>query len=445
MNDCRFLIQCAVTCSTLATLAMTAPVVTDVALAQEKSSRKVTISYRLEGPGFVTARIETNTLANGVGEWVDIGVANYASGLKGDVNGLVPAGARRITWNPRETWPDRSIPDNRVRVVVKAFAPSEPPRYLAVDLDNPRAFAFADTAESVPGGVTNDVYKTRFLLLRRIPAANRTFRQGAPVTEADYDRYSEIAHQTTLSADFYLGVYEVTQDQYRRVMGVNPSLFSSAPDSPMRPVERINGALAGGADNSDMSSPAFVPPTSSFTGKLRELNGGALAFNLPTEAQWEFACRANSGASRFDGGNEAGADLDLIAWHADNWANDPAAVANGNRNQTHAVGLLAANAFGLYDMMGNVAEWTRDGHSAYTAAPTLDPCTGAVPASQRIMRGGAYNATRTSNWFRSAGRMSAKWWSHGEAQGGGADITEEEYAARGFRVCCPAVVGTSAP
>ncbi|HJR06700.1 MAG TPA: SUMF1/EgtB/PvdO family nonheme iron enzyme [Pyrinomonadaceae bacterium] len=159
-------------------------------------------------------------------------------------------------------------------------------------------------------------------------------------------------HQVTIREGFYMGKYEVTQAQWRQVMGKNPSAFKG--DS--LPVEHVSWNDA-----------------QKFIGKLNELNDGFL-YRLPSEAQWEYACRA--GTAEDYAGN-----LDSIAWYKDNSGEQP-----------HPVGQKQANAFGLYDMYGNVWEWCADiWRNNYDGAPTDGSVwSGGGDASLRALRGGSW-------------------------------------------------------
>lgn len=417
---------------TLTLGAVTVPQVTDVDMRQN-AMRKVVISYRIDAPAVVTLSVETNTLANGAGDWIDIGADNLTL-LTGDVDPIVRTpGLKTIVWDAPKAWPDQVFKDNRVRAVVKAYSPDEPPDYLVVNLARPAEKRFFADAASIPDGVGHSRYKTDYLVLRKIPAANVAWRMGSPTPEANRDKYNEVPHRVTLTKDFYLGVYEVTQGQFFRVMGTRPAIYAQVPDADLHPIEGVAADVAAGAANNDMTLPDFVPPATSFTGKLRSLANDGIAYTLPSEAEWEFACRAGSGGVCYDD-----ADLDAVAWHAGNWANDPVCASN----QTHAVGQLRPNAFGLYDMLGNVREWVKDGMVQFTTEEQVDPCQGPVAASTRIMRGGGYldavpaSGVEDVNWLRSAARAGGKWWS--SSKSAAPDLTAAEFALRGFRIACPA-------
>jgi formylglycine-generating enzyme required for sulfatase activity len=156
-------------------------------------------------------------------------------------------------------------------------------------------------------------------------------------------------HTVRISKGFWLGKTEVTQGLWQAVMGSNPSHFNYGDNYP---VERVSW------DNCQ----AFIT-------KLNQMVGGSF-FRLPTEAEWEYACRAGTTGDRFG-------DLDAIAWF------------DGNSGlTTHPVGQKQPNAFGLYDTIGNVWEWCQDWYGeSYTAGYQTDP-TGAASGSWRVKRSG---------------------------------------------------------
>ncbi len=167
-------------------------------------------------------------------------------------------------------------------------------------------------------------------------------------------------HQVTLSA-FYIGRYEVTQAQWTATMGSNPSYFSRYSDSPSRPVEQVSWDM--------IASP----------GGFMFITG----FRLPTEAEWEYAYRADtttafhSYAAQPTGFNDTSL-LGNIAWYE----------ANAG-SQTHAVGGKHANGFGLHDMAGNVSEWCQDWYGPYSSGSLNNP-TGPTTGTSRLLRGGGW-------------------------------------------------------
>jgi formylglycine-generating enzyme required for sulfatase activity len=181
------------------------------------------------------------------------------------------------------------------------------------------------------------------------------FLMGSPNDEKGRVDDEGPQHWVTISNPFYIGKYAVTQEQYVAVMDTNPSCFTGTKN----PVEVVSWNDAA----------AFCRMLSRRTGKT---------IRLPTEAEWEYACRAGT-TTRFYAG-DSDTVLDSISWFEGN-----------SRGTTHPVGGKAANAFGLYDMHGNVAEWCQDFYDAnyYAISPNVDP-TGPTSGSGRVARGGSW-------------------------------------------------------
>ena len=191
--------------------------------------------------------------------------------------------------------------------------------------------------------------------LKLIPTG--TFTMGDANGDSD-----ETPHQVTLTKPFMLGVYEVTQSQYEQVMGNNPSKFKGADN----PVEQVSWDAAV-----------------EFCRKLSSLPAEKAAGNvyrLPSEAEWEYACRAGTTTQYSFGDDES--DLGQYAWYDGN-----------SGRKVHPVGDKQPNAWGLYDMHGNVYEWCQDRFGDYRSGMVTDP-TGPASGSSRVNRGGS--------WFNSA-------------------------------------------
>ena len=222
----------------LSALAAT-PEVSNVTIRQDKLTRGVTITYVLSAPAVVTADILTNALATA---GASIGGA-HLRGMQGDVNRLVPAGARTITWNPLPDWPDVRIDTASVKARVKAYAPELPPDFMVFDLEQGGAVRYYASEEALPfGAVTNDAYKTRYLLLKRMDANGIAWTMGS-LTEKRTNKTiegAETAHTVVLTNDFYIGVYPVTQRQWYLVMGNNPSWNADPGGRGSLPVERVS-------------------------------------------------------------------------------------------------------------------------------------------------------------------------------------------------------------
>jgi formylglycine-generating enzyme required for sulfatase activity len=164
-------------------------------------------------------------------------------------------------------------------------------------------------------------------------------------------------HRVAITKSFYMGKYEVTQEQWQALMGGNPSEFKG----PKNPVEQVSWF-----------------DCQNFISKLKpKVNG--LKPRLPTEAQWEYACRAGSQSAYYYGNR--GADLWQYAWYGESEGGSP-----------HPVGEKEPNAWGLYDMHGNVYEWCSDvyGKSYYRVSPQNDPL-GSDSGENRVLRGGMWS------------------------------------------------------
>ena len=181
-----------------------------------------------------------------------------------------------------------------------------------------------------------------------------SFQMGCIMGSNAYGCYQgeQPVHTVTLTNAFYIGRYEVTQSQWVAKMGSNPSYFQGQADSASRPVERVSWTTIQG----------YLSAT---------------GMRLPTEAEWEYACRAGTQTPFYNGSTDDNT-VGAIAWYSPN-----------SSSQTHAVGGKAANAFGLHDMLGNVWEWVNDWYDTYPSSAQTNP-TGPVSASTRVIRGGSW-------------------------------------------------------
>ena len=182
------------------------------------------------------------------------------------------------------------------------------------------------------------------------------------------------AHRVTLTKPFYMGVFEVTQKQWELVMGSWPasSPSSSYGRGDAYPAYNVSYNDIRGSSSGAQWPASSAVDASSFLGRLRVKTG--LDFDLPTEAQWEYACRAGTATTYYWGDAMDGA----YAWYY-----------NDSDRTTHPVGTKKPNAWGLYDMSGNVWEWCRDWYG--TLAYGTDP-TGSASGSGRVGRGGGWGS-----------------------------------------------------
>lgn len=217
--------------------------------------------------------------------------------------------------------------------------------------------ASSTTGSSLSGNIITIPVKNGIIIdMVRVEAG--TFTMGA-TPEMKYPfLWEKPAHQVTLTNDYYIGKYEVTQALWKAVMGKNPSNFKG--DN--LPVEQVSW-----------------DDCQEFINKLNKITGKK--FRLPTEAEWEYAARGGkkSRGYQYSGSN----NISDVAWYDSN-----------SGNKTHTVGSKQANELGIYDMSGNVLEWCQDWHDDYSSSSQTNP-TGANSGSYRVRRGGSW---RSSAW-----------------------------------------------
>ncbi len=238
----------------------------------------------------------------------------------------------------------------------------------------------------VPKGGWSDEYKTDKLVLRRIEPG--TFTMGSPQDELGRER-GETQHEVTLTQPFYIGVFEVTQRQWERVMGTWPSVFKNERYRDGRPVEKVSyNDIRGARDGANWPATNSVD-AASFMGRLRARTGKA--FDLPTEAQWEYACRAGTETALNTGKNLTDKETCPNMAEAGRYkGNSGDGAQNGDTKVgTAEAGSYPPNAWGLYDLHGNVWEWCLDWRGNYPGTES-DP-KGAVSGSYRRYRGGSWN------------------------------------------------------
>jgi formylglycine-generating enzyme required for sulfatase activity len=268
----------------------------------------------------------------------------------------------------------------------------QPDEYLLIDLSGGADATNypVSTLAAVPAGGWTEEHRTTMLVLRRIPAG--TFTMGSPTGELGRDRNSdETQHQVTLTLDFYIGVFEVTQEQWYRVMGDWPSFFTNATYRDSRPVEKVSyNDIRGSSAGAGWPGSSAVDATS-FMGHLRAKTG-LTTLDLPTEAQWEYVCRAGTTTALNSGNNLTSIwsdpNMDEMGRY---FHNGGSAWTRGGDTKvgTARVGSYLPNGWGLYDMHGNVWEWCLDWYASTYPGTVVDPA-GAASGSNRVYRGGSW-------------------------------------------------------
>ena len=332
----------------------------------------VKISYKLTGaPAVVTVDIQTNSMSDASGAWVSIG--GEAMGvLGGEANKLVGRLDTELNayWFPSVSFQGRNIASGGIRAEVKAWPTNCPPDYMTVDLTAPTstvcAIRFYTSTNALPGGFTNLAYKTDRLLMRKIPAAGVVWWMGAPADETNYQKW-DVRHKVMLTEDYYAAVYETTQAQYMNINGsLNRCSYTHYSDSAVRPFQQAQLSTLRGQVKSAVSGywpeNGHTVTVSSVIGKLRRKCGIA-DIDLPTEAQWEYACRAGTGTALPSGKSYTTANLKEIAWCTDNISETVFDTESGEYvtlKIPRVVGTKPPNNWGLYDMIGNVFEFCLD-------------------------------------------------------------------------------------
>ena len=304
------------------------------------------------------------------------------------------------------------------------FAPGDKskmpyPFYMVIDLAKGTAATaedkypvtyeyFASLAEATNKyNAAKSEYRTTKLVMRKIPAGS--FVMGSPADEVGRESQTwmnkETQHPVTLTHDFYFGIYPVTQKQYQLVMGTNPSQFQTDAETVgeyevnSRPVEKVSYQMVRGTTAQkgcnvdalmDVQGVAGLVDETSFLGLLRTRTG-LETLDLPTDAQWEYASRANTQMSTYFANN--------VTTAADNALRNQYLWDSSNaQSKSHGVGQKIPNAWGLYDTLGNVCEWCRDRVTAASATTKDDWGSDAVTDPIRQVANG--NVTgRGGDWY----------------------------------------------
>lgn len=398
------------------------PRITGLAMSRAAEERNYTIEFTLEGgPAIVTLDIQTNVSGD---VWASVG-RGAMSGIYAETNHVRLAyGAIdclvgitnipiRCHWNPYADWPDTLLESGRIRAVANVWEKSAPPDFMAVDLTRANTVRFYESAAMLPGGITDGRYKTSELLMRKIPAKNVRWRMGtvgSPGASGGFGAQPE--HYVTFTNDYYLAVYEFTCGQASNLFAsVGTGSFSfkltDYPDRYIRgmykPIEGSFPHLRGKYTNADSvcvwPRDGHVVNTKSLIGRLRGFACNIL-FDMPTEAQWEYACRAGT-STRYYSGEET---PESIGWYT--------------ASALHDVGELDSNAWNLYDTEGNMCEWCLDCWDEHGLSMTVDVTEPPGPAysnqTQRVVRSCGYNwginCTGSATRYRSDSWAGLRLW-----------------------------------
>ena len=429
MNYIKKSFVCAVAAGT-ATLATATPVVGNVTMSQGNSGRLVTITYTLTEDAVVTLDVQTNATPNAATGWASIG-GEAVCNAKGAVWRKVTSadadgqGKYTITWRPDLSWTDANgkgfnIANGCAKAVVTAWSLDNTPNYMVVDISEgalPNTQHYYCSTNFLPGGLFgNDDYRTSKIVMRKIMAKDVKWTMGS-VSEAGRESAREKTHPVQLTNNYYIGVFELTQSQFILARkGSSTALptpsFNLEGYKAMRPMEQLsyNELRATGTTSPDANALwPNAPGADSLLGLLRAKTN--IDFDLPTDAEWEFACRAGNGEGKWGNGavyQNMNTDSNLPGRYKGNSGTVSNMSTADASVGTAIVGIYAPNDWGLYDMHGNVYEWCLDWYAddvsslAYSAedkaciAPInvnlANPSSPAVgTSSKRVIHSGAYS------------------------------------------------------
>ena len=442
--EIKKLTAAALAAATSATLTAAVPDISGVTMEQS-ATRRVTITYTLaDAPAVVTLDVQTNANTSAAADdpgWTSIG-GEAVWNATGDVWKKVETGSRTITWRPDHSWPDHKIADGGARAVVTAWALDNTPDYMVVDLAVANTVRYYPAVDFLPGSeigqtgtITNNLaYKTSQLVMRKIMARGVEWTMGSAAGETQRSTATETAQRVTLTNNYYIGVFEVTQAQWKNITPSSSTTPKFSVDGDIRPMEgACYNELRSSNTTSDNASYHWPkdPNPSSFLGLLRSKTG--LDFDLPSDAQWEFAARAGYGSGYWNDGSvvlnkDEDANLDKLGRYRYNGGQilngtsyvDPA-VDCGVTNGTAIVGSYVPNSWGLYDMHGNVWEWCLDWYAGDITA--LHGAVNTSASTHRVLRGGS--------WYMPAGCCRSAYRNNGMPY-------NQNPGGYGFRVVCTA-------
>ena len=418
-------------------------------LKYDAASHTMSVDYVLSNAAaIVTFDLQTNVVVNGetTSEWVSIGAEHYQS-VKGNFNRVVTNVNERqtVSWVPYEDWPQR-VKAGQLRAVLTAWSTNSPPDYCVVNINRldtqsgtgiENRVRYYLSAKHLPyGGLDNSMYWTSNMVMRRVHAAGRTFRMGSPWTElggrGNYGHRipNELAVTVTFTKDYWMAIFPMTCAQTYYAFNSRGNHSSNGDKGPMTGHRWSDFRIGlSGSANSSYNSTDYDWPNNvehphligenSYFGKMKTNTG--LEFDFPTEAQWEFACRAGTDTMYYDGKKDYFSTATNDIYMAElGWFKK-------NCSAVQSVMGFPPNPWGFYDMHGNVQEFCLDHFPAETSAYTTSgsynmrtpghyvdyggPSTGptkdynGVTGYHRVRKGGMYNSESYS--CRSASRSSA--------------------------------------
>ena len=439
------------------------PQASDVKISRNRAGDAFKIQYRLSAPAVVTVDVRVG----------DVSVGETAlTNATGDVNALMGAGRHAVRWPVPAGWSAR---DADVKAVVTAWATNCPPDYMVINLTNANErIAYYTSTNALPAPLSDERWRTEYLVLRKIPAAGVVWRMGPnPYEPIDMSvENCKASRLVMLTEDFYLGVYEMTRRQNNAAQGwAGCTSYGSARDTSgfqtqwaqwADEMANVKDIPVGRQSYYSLRGGRELPAEQTWPASGRKVFGGSLLtmrnrlkvdFDLPTDVQWEFACRAGTSGQNYLNVDtrESSARLGEIAWYGANSSN-----ATYQACFPQPVGLKAPNAFGLYDMLGNSGEWCvnwapKTPSPDFSATLEIDPVGPAECVVNKQAadadQGPNYRAWRGGNFGSAAACVrSGASYGNGQSWGDGRRLntdpggSSETYRyGNGYRVWAPAM------
>ena len=397
----------------------------------------------------VDNHVEVDYVLSGEDAIVTMAVATDAAGtaflderkvtaLEGAVNRQVKVSAsesdtRHIRWDVLR---DGATLNAGASVVLTAWTLDAPPDILTFSPLHADSVRFYTSTNALPGGLMDRRYRCDEIVMRKIPAKGVTWKMGT--ASGNYVKENEKPqHSITLTNDYYMGFFEVTAAQYYAITGVNVASAAAkgmtydVKDHAIVPASGVSyDAIRGSkADGIDWPTTKSTVSSGSFLGLLRKKTGLS-GLDIPTEAEWEYACRAGCQYQLYDNNWLERAKVPALGWCYENAPKD-----SGGYNFPVECGRLKPNWWGLYDMLGNASEWCKDwadsdANKNYTP-PEQNPQDGpvSVDTNTRAVRG----AFAASSWqdMAIARRMA-------DTPDTATNAGRGTNRAHGFRLVCPA-------
>ena len=373
-----------------------------IEVARDASTGLITVTYSLSATDGETEGIVTADLIGADGAVV----ADALGNATGDVFRRVAVGSvRSFSWKPGAA---AAGAGTGCSFRLTAWNLTSPPDYMAIDLTGGKGVWYYENSAQVPGGVKDRAYYLHKLLMRKIPAAMVKWHQGSATPHANSGE--QIQRWTTLTDDFYIGVYELTRGQYWFVDTTETGIRAST----LRKTDVTLQMPAQGMNFNEVYGENAAIDETKWLGKAFTKTG--IHLTLPTEAQWEYACRAGTSGKTYG----TRADIAIYAGNA---------PTNEDGTKIPAIGgTKAPNDWGIYDMIGNMYEFVTDWMNPNAHLDSSDATNPTGPAEYidmgssfghagKMWRGGCYEYNDSDMTSATYPYAWNKWGASGKYQG----------------------------